>query len=524
RSIQQTSDGGYILAGGTNFFPLEEEILIIKLTPTGDVEWQWTYGGNQRDRACSIQQTSDGGYVLAGNTRSFGAGGENIWIVKLSTLGDIEWQQAYGGTGDDSVSSIQQTVDGGYVIGGATSSFGGGGADVLVIKLSQAGDIEWQKTFGTSSEEVSYTLRQTSEGGYIAAGSISSYGSGYSDFLAIKLLSDGNIDSSCRFLQDSSVQISITTVSPRDLPIVTRSSDIILEPINPSMGVYDSDAIEYELCSGNPLLAVHATSGGTTDPPPGTSIRVLGEEVTLTALPESGLFTGWSGDISDENDQITVTMIEDTSVSANFTFVEYTLIIQSGEGGTTIPEPGAYDYPSGTNIPVTAVPESGYEFSEWSGDVLGTDNPVRISLDSDKSITASFIQVSGEDDVDDSLTKIFRMNCAIATAAYESPSHPHVQALRDFRDEYLMRSKFGRSFVDLYYRYSPRIADSISKHKLLKAAVRLHLLPLVAFSFSMVSLGPVMTAVLVLFIFGFPALFGVILRKRTTKEFKRISC
>ena len=320
------------------------------------------------------------------------------------------------------------------------------------------------------------------------------------------------------------MQISITTVSPRDLNIVTQSSDIILEPINPSMGVYDSDAIEYELCSGNPLLAVHATSGGTTDPPPGTSIRVLGEEVTLTAFPESDLFTGWSGDVTQGSDQITVTMNEDTSVTANFTPVEYTLIIQSGEGGTTIPEPGAYDYPEGTNIPVTAVPESGYEFSEWSGDVLGTDNPVRISMDSDKSITSSFIQVSGEDDVDDSLDKIFRMNCAIATAAYESPSHPHVKVLRDFRDEYLMRSKFGRSFVDLYYRYSPRIAGFISKHKLLKVAVRLHLLPLVAFSFSMVSLGPVMTAVLVFLIFGFSVLFGIILWKKPAKEFKRMSC
>ena len=145
-------------------------------------------------------------------------------------------------------------------------------------------------------------------------------------------------------------------------------------------------------------------------------------------------------------------------------------------------------------------------------------------INSDKSITANFIQVSGEDDVDDSLNKIFRMNCAIATAAYESPSHPHVQVLRDFRDEYLMENKIGRACVDLYYRYSPWIADVISKHKPLKVAVRLHLLPLVAFSFSMIYLGPVMTAVLVVFVFGLPLLFGVILLKRTTKEFKTISC
>ena len=441
-SIQKTSEGGYVLSGDTRSFGPSVDILVLKLTSAGDIEWQQAYGGNGDDSACSIQQTADGGYILAGMTQSFGAGGRDIWIIKLSTLGDIEWQQAYGGSDDNSVSSIQQTADGGYVVGGTTNSFGEGGDDFWIIKLSAAGDIEWEKTFGTSSEEVSHALRQTSDGGYIAAGSISLYGAGHSDFLVLKLLQDGNIDSPCKFLQDSSAQVTITSVSPTDTSIIPLYCNVIRKLVDRSFGDYATEAVEYELCSGNPLLAVHATLGGTTDPPPGTSIRVLGEEVTLTAIPESGLFTGWTGDVTQGSDQITVTMNEDTSVTANFTPVEYTLTIQSGEGGTTIPAPGAYDYPSGTNVPVTAVPEGEYEFSEWSGDVLGTDNPVGISLDSDKSITANFIQSSVEDDVDDSLTKIFRMNCAIATAAYESPSHPHVKVLRDFRDEYSAETDF----------------------------------------------------------------------------------
>ncbi len=521
-SLQQTNDGGYILSCDTLSFASSEDIWILKLNSVGDIEWQRTFGGIYEERAGSVHQTNDGGYILAGMTQSFGAGGEDIWIIKLSALGNIEWQQAYGGTGEDSACSIQQTADGGYVVGGTTSSFGKGGDDFWIIKLSVAGNIEWQRTFGTDSGEIARTLRQASDGGYIAAGSISSYGSGSSDFLVIKLFSDGKIDSPCKFLQDSSAQVTITTVSPTDTGVIPLYCNVIRELVDTSLGTYGTEAVEYELCSNNPLLAVHATSGGTTDPPPGTSMRVLGEEVALTAVPQSGQFTGWSGDVTQGSDQIIVTMSEDTCVTANFSPLEYTLTIQSEEGGTTIPEPGIHTYSYGADVIVTAVPESAYEFSEWSGDITGTSNPVHVRINSNKSITANFILPSEEQDLDDSLNKIFRVNCFIATAAYESPFHPHVQVLRNFRDEYLMWSEPGRGFVELYYRYSPRIAEIISKHKPLKVAVRLHLLPLIAFSYSMVRLGPAITAGLVVFILGFPILFGVIFKKRTTKKFKRL--
>lgn len=521
-SLQQTNDGGYILSCDTQSFGSSEDIWILKLDSMGNIEWQRNYGGIYEERASSVHQTNDGGYIFAGNTQSFGAGGGDIWIIKLSALGNIEWQQACGGTGEDRACSIQQTADGGYVVGGTTSSFGEGGDDFWILKLSQAGDIELQKTFGTNSGEIARTLRQTSDGGYIAAGSISSYGSGSSDFLVIKLFSDGNIDSPCKFLQDSSAQVTITSISLTDTGVIPLYCNVIRELVDTSLGTYDTVAVEYELCSNNPLFAVHATTGGTTDPPPGTSVRVLGEEVALTAIPESGQFIGWSGDVTQASEEITVIMNEDKAVTANFSPLEYMLTIQCEEGGTTSPEPGSYTYDYGSDVIVTAVPNSGYEFSEWSGDIAGTSNPVHVRINSDKSITANFTQPSEEQDLDDSLNKIFRLNCAIATAAHDSPFHPHVQVLRDFRDEYLMRSKHGRGFVELYYRYSPRIAEIISQHKPLKVAVRLHLLPLIAFSYSMVRLGPLMTAFLVIFIFGFPIPFGVILQKRTIKKFRRL--
>ena len=494
-SIKNPRDGGYVLASDTRSFgSSEEDILVLKLTSAGDVEWQRTYGGGYSDKACSVKQTSDGGYVLAGNTQSFGAGGGDVWIIKLTNLGDIEWQQAYGGSGDDSVSSIQQTADGSYVFGGTTNSFGEGGGDFWIMKLSAAGDIDWQKTFGTSSGEISHALQQTNDGGYIAAGTISSYGSGSSDFLVLKLLQDGNIDSPCKFLQDSSAQVAVTTVSPTDTSINPLYSDVIRELVDPNLYSYFTEAVEYELCSENPLLAIHSTSGGTTDPPPGTSTHMLGEGVTVTAIPEDGDFTGWSGDAIGLDNPITITMDSDKSIASNFFINEYMLYITAGEGGTTDPEPGIHKDAPGTDIVVTAIPEGGYQFNEWSGDITGTENPVTITLDSNKSVAANFTEISDEGG------DIFRINCFVATAAYGSPLHPHVKVLRDFRDEYLMPSKLGRKLVNIYYRYSPFLASVITRHMVLKVAVRRYLLPLVVFSYSMVHLGPLFTSIILFLI------------------------
>ncbi|GAG86167.1 unnamed protein product, partial [marine sediment metagenome] len=105
-------------------------------------------GGSSNDRASFIQQTGDGGYVLAGYTRSFGAGEEDVWILKLSSSGDIEWQRAYGGSSNDRASFIQQTGDGGYVLAGYTRSFGAGEEDVWILKLLSSGNVEWQRTYG----------------------------------------------------------------------------------------------------------------------------------------------------------------------------------------------------------------------------------------------------------------------------------------------------------------------------------------------------------------------------------------
>ncbi|MCK4816910.1 hypothetical protein KA005_14165, partial [bacterium] len=460
-SIQQTNDGGFILSGDTfSFGAGGQDIWVLKLSSTGNIEWQRAYGGINSDKACTIQQTNDGGFILAGDTPSFGTGAKDIWILKLTSSGDIEWQRTYGGVDDESVCSIQQTIDGGYFIGANTLSFGSGGNDFLILKTSQTGDVEWQRTFGTVYSETACSVRQSSDGAHFIAGSIQSFGAGESDFIVLKLLPDGSVSLPCRFLQESYAEISNTNIIPEDTNIGPGSSNIVGKSITNGSYVGIAAAIEYELCSASPLLTIHTSGQGETDPAEGSYVYDLGTEVSITATPELGHgFTGWSGDASGTSNPLSIILDEDKSITANFVRQYFILTVASSYGGTTNPSPNRYNQDPGTEVSITAIPETGYKFSEWSGSVSGTDNPVSINMDSDKLIMANFVAL-GEDGIGD----IFRLNCFIATATYGSPLHPHVEVLRDFRDEYLMDNKIGRELADLYYKYSPSVACMIEQN------------------------------------------------------------
>jgi uncharacterized delta-60 repeat protein len=187
-SIQQTTDGGYVVAGYTSSKGAGDyDFWVIKLKANGDIIWDKTYGGSSHDEAYSIQQTTDGGYVVAGETSSKGAGEADFWVIKLDPNGDIIWDKTYGGSSHDQAGSIQQTTDGGYVVAGETFSKGAGEADFWVIKLDPNGDIIWDKTYGGSSRDRASSIQQTTDGGYVVAGA------GNSDFWVIKLDPNGDI-------------------------------------------------------------------------------------------------------------------------------------------------------------------------------------------------------------------------------------------------------------------------------------------------------------------------------------------
>jgi uncharacterized delta-60 repeat protein len=194
RSIQQTSDGGYIVTGNTHSFGAgDADAWVMKLNSTGTVAWQKTYGGLVTDYAVSIQQTADGGYIMAGTTDSFGTGSRDFWAIKLDSTGTVAWQKTYGGMGNEYAGSIQQTADGGYIMTGYTTSFGPGDADAWVLKLDSAGAVTWQKTYGGANYDTSYSIQQTADGGYIVAGYTTSFGAGDADAWVLKLDSAGAV-------------------------------------------------------------------------------------------------------------------------------------------------------------------------------------------------------------------------------------------------------------------------------------------------------------------------------------------
>ena len=171
QSVQQTSDGGYIIAGYTYSYGAgETDFYLIKIDSSGNQDWDTDFGGYSWDEAYSVQQTSDGGYIIAGSTYSFGAGGSDVYVIKTDSRGRKEYEWTYGGTEDDHAWSVQQTSDGGYIITGYTSSYGAGQRDVYLIKITSTGTMQWQNTFNGSADDVGYSVQQTADGGYIVAG------------------------------------------------------------------------------------------------------------------------------------------------------------------------------------------------------------------------------------------------------------------------------------------------------------------------------------------------------------------
>jgi hypothetical protein len=192
-SIIRSSDGGYVVAGRTlSFGAGGYDIFVVKLDSSGNVQWTKTIGGSSYEWANSIMQSSDGGYVIAGYTKSFGAG-YDMYVVKLDSRGNVQWTKTIGGGNDDGAISIIQSSDGGYVIAGGTESFGAGKTDIYVVKLDSAGNVVWTKTIGGSDDDFAYSIIQSSDGGYVVAGYTRSFGAGYDDMYVVKMDSSGNV-------------------------------------------------------------------------------------------------------------------------------------------------------------------------------------------------------------------------------------------------------------------------------------------------------------------------------------------
>lgn len=192
--IKQTSDSGYVIVGTINGLCSEtKDIYLLKIDSTFTYQWSYSYGGPNIEWGYSVEQTFDGGYALVGFTNSYGVGGYDVYLVKTDSVGDISWTKTFGGTDWDFGYSLKQTTDSGFVICGTTYSFGNGMQDVYVIKTNKDGDTLWTKTFGGTNDDVARKVVVYKDSIYMVVGETSSFGTGDIDVYLLAIHQSGNL-------------------------------------------------------------------------------------------------------------------------------------------------------------------------------------------------------------------------------------------------------------------------------------------------------------------------------------------
>jgi hypothetical protein len=308
--VKQTADGGYIIAGETqNVTSWADQLWLIRTDDMGLEQWNKTFGiWDEYDHGKSVQQTSDGGYIVAGITASYGAGADDIWLIKTDSTGNEQWNKTFGGDDDDRAYSMLVTPDGGYIIVGETETFGLGGnfePDVWLIKTDSSGIEQWNRTYHYNVENRGQSIEQTADGGYIILGYTGTVGwEDYSkDVLLIKTnnigdeewnMSTGGVD-----LYDAGISVNQTTDGGYLLVCRTKSygtgkRDVWILKVNET-GVYDfTSGI---LTSTNLPSGIDALSPGNfrfeTTIPNGTGISVQFSQDTLTWYSSIGVLNGW---------------------------------------------------------------------------------------------------------------------------------------------------------------------------------------------------------------------------------------
>ena len=295
-SVQQTTDGGYILVGEQITGGISD-MLLIKTDVSGNVIGTVSYGGTSQDVAYCVYQTTDGGYIICGKTYSFGAGGFDIYIIKTDANSDTIWTKAYGGTADDIGYYIEQTADGGYITVGESKSFGGGfgNSNLYLLKTDSVGDLEWSKSFGGFQADIGYEVHQTTDGGYIIVGESQSFGAGSSDVYVIKTDSFGNSDG-CFSGSDASIITSPTSTSVGFVSI--NATNWIVNTESPILSINRPEVKEYDMQLTTVLAPVDKTDCSINDG--SINLTVLGGITPYsfswsngaTSPNNSGLYTG----------------------------------------------------------------------------------------------------------------------------------------------------------------------------------------------------------------------------------------
>ncbi len=202
--VIEATDGGFIVVGASNSFGSGDwDLYVIRIDSSGDTLWTRTIGSTGDEQGRMVKNADDGGFIIVGTTSSYGNGENDVYLVKLDSVGDTVWTRTFGGTLDDSAYAISRVTEGGYIIAGYTHSFGAGGGDAYLIRTDDNGDTIWTRTFGGDSFDVARSVVETDEGNFLVVGTTSSF-SAYSDGYVLLVDRDGNLIDSLIMWEDSS--------------------------------------------------------------------------------------------------------------------------------------------------------------------------------------------------------------------------------------------------------------------------------------------------------------------------------
>ncbi len=194
-SVHPTADGGCIFGGQTSAYGAgSNDVLLMKYDAAGSLIWGRTAGGAENDICTSVQPTSDGGYLIGGVTFSFGAGHQDFLLLKYNSSGNLIWARSVGGYSMDYCNSILPTADGGWLAFGYTYSYGAGGSDFILLKFNSSGNLSWAATAGGEDSESCLSVQQTADGGYLAGGYTNGFGATATDIFLVKFDASGNLN------------------------------------------------------------------------------------------------------------------------------------------------------------------------------------------------------------------------------------------------------------------------------------------------------------------------------------------
>ncbi|MDQ4141344.1 MAG: T9SS type A sorting domain-containing protein [Bacteroidota bacterium] len=377
-SVQQTNDKGYIL-GGTSGSPAsgrfgrsksigskgEKDYWIVKVNASGKKEWDKTIGGKSFDFLRTVKQTNDNGYILGGysyspssvNKTGANKGFADYWIVKTNSRGLIMWNKTIGGSSEDVLQSLELTKDGGFILGGTSSSPVSGNktqackgeTDYWIVKVNSKGNIVWDKTIGGSSKDNLQSVKQTSDGGFILGGYSTSEVSGNKtedsnkdiDFWVVKVNSSGSVtwDKTIGGNKADGLQ-SVQQIRHGQYILAGYSQSSVTEDRTASSkGSYDFWLVSIVVkeasdnISGTYSLGTTSTGEGSILKSSNNDTFIGGSVVSLSAKPKAGFrFVGWSGDADGTQNPLTITMNRNKNIKATFALIEQS-IYEAEKGG-----------------------------------------------------------------------------------------------------------------------------------------------------------------------------------------------